>query len=92
MLEAAIERKFVKAVRAAGGWAIKLTSIGMAGLPDRLVLFPQGKCSFVELKAPGKKMRPLQIKRAKELRGLGFSVYCIDRTEQILPTIKEITA
>lgn len=48
-------------------------------VPDRLVLFPGGRLAFVELKAPGKKMRPLQVKRAKQLTALGFRVYCVLR-------------
>ena len=46
--------------------------------------------AFVEMKAPGKKMRPLQIKRAEQLRALGFSVYCVDRPEMIGGVLDEI--
>ena len=70
-------------VKASGGMAIKLVSPSMNGLPDRLVLMPGGRCFFVELKAPGQKMRPLQLKRAEQLTALGFDVYCIDGTSQI---------
>lgn len=38
-----------------GGWAVKFSSPGLDGMPDRLVLFPGGKLGFVELKAPGKR-------------------------------------
>ena len=63
MRENAIEKEFVKAVREAGGIAYKLTSQTANGLPDRLVLFFPAKTVFVELKAPGKVLRPLQRKR-----------------------------
>jgi hypothetical protein len=62
----------------------------MNGVPDRLVLLPNGKMAFVELKAPGKKMRSLQIKRKRQLEALGFSVYCIDRIELIGGVLDEI--
>lgn len=55
-----------------------------------LILFKIGKCAFVELKAPGKQMRPLQRKRRKELEELGFPVFCVDRMEQIQPVIEAL--
>ena len=90
MREYVIENEFVKAVRNAGGVAYKLTSQTANGLPDRLVLFYPGKCCFVELKAPGKMLRPLQVKRKRQLNALGFPVVCIDRFSQIKPVIKAI--
>ena len=85
--EYVVENEFVKAVRKAGGVAYKLTSQTANGLPDRLVLFPTAKTIFVELKAPGKMMRPLQRKRRYQLMKLGFPVLCIDRMPQIKPFI-----
>ena len=90
--EYVIENEFVKAVRAAGGVAYKLTSQTANGLPDRLVLFFPAKTVFVELKAPGKMLRPLQIKRKHQLNALGFPVLCIDRLSQIRPAIAAILA
>ena len=40
MREKEVERKLVRAVRDAGGLALKFVSPGMAGVPDRLLLFP----------------------------------------------------
>lgn len=90
MRENVIEKEFVKAVRAAGGIAYKLTSQTANGLPDRLVLFFPAKTVFVELKAPGKVLRPLQIKRRCQLMKLGFPVLCIDRVSQIQPAVDAI--
>ena len=88
MREYVVENEFVKAVRKAGGVAYKLTSQTTNGLPDRLVLFFPAKTIFVELKAPGKMMRPLQRKRRYQLMKLGFPVLCIDRMQQIKPFIE----
>ncbi|MCM1530331.1 MAG: VRR-NUC domain-containing protein [Alistipes sp.] len=88
--ESHIESEFVKAIRKAGGAAYKLTSQTVNGLPDRLVLFFPAKAVFVELKAPGKMLRPLQRKRRYQLMKLGFPVLCIDRIEQIEPCIDAI--
>ena len=90
MREYVVENEFVKAVRAAGGVAYKLTSQTAKGLPDRLVLFVPAKTVFVELKAPGKMLRPLQRKRRYQLMKLGFPVLCIDRFSQIKPCIQAI--
>ena len=90
MREYVVENEFVKAVRAAGGVAYKLTSQTANGLPDRLVLFFPAKTVFVELKAPGKVLRPLQRKRRYQLMKLGFPVLCIDRFSQIKPCIQAI--
>ena len=90
MRENVIESEFVKAVKKAGGMAYKLTSQTANGLPDRLVLFPDSKTIFVELKAPGKQMRPLQRKRRKQLEALGFPVFCVDSMKQIQPAIRAL--
>ena len=90
MREYVVENEFVKAVRKAGGVAYKLTSQTANGLPDRLVLFFPAKTIFVELKAPGKMMRPLQRKRRYQLMKLGFPVLCIDRMQQIRPFIEAV--
>jgi len=78
MREKQVEQKLVKAVKAAGGLCPKFVSPGTAGMPDRLVLLPGGRILFVEVKAPGKKPRPLQIHRHEQLRALGFRVVVID--------------
>ncbi|MBB6630659.1 MULTISPECIES: VRR-NUC domain-containing protein [Clostridium] len=83
MREKVIEKKLVMEVKKHGGICPKFTSPGFDGIPDRLVLLPDGKVGFVEVKAPGKKARPLQLARHKLLRGLGFQVFVLDEIEQI---------
>lgn len=85
-----VEEKLRTEAKRRGGWAVKFTSPGLDGVPDRLVLFPGGRLAFVEVKAPGKKMRPLQERRAKQLRALGFQVYCLDCMEKIGGILDEI--
>lgn len=83
MKESYIERMLKKKVEQVGGKALKFVSPGWAGAPDRLVLLPGGRLIFVELKAPGRKPRPLQLKRHEELRALGFQVEVIDTPEKV---------
>ena len=90
MREKAIERKLVKAVKAEGGMCPKLVSPGTDGMPDRMVLLPEARIGFVEVKAPGAKPRPLQERRHEQLRELGFQVSVLDDPEQIPGIIEEI--
>lgn len=90
MREKIIEQHLVKAVKNSGGIAPKLVSPGFDGMPDRLVLLPGGKIGFVEVKAPGKEPRPLQVARHGLLRQLGFKVYILDAPEQIGGILDEI--
>ncbi|MGJ4850606.1 VRR-NUC domain-containing protein [Bacillota bacterium Meth-B3] len=90
MREKIIEQNLVQAVRRMGGLAPKFTSPGWAGAPDRLVLLSSGRLAFVEVKAPGKILRPLQVRRKGQLEALGFRVYVIDRPEQIGGVLDEI--
>jgi hypothetical protein len=91
MLEKEIEMQLVRAVKKKGGRAVKFTSPGFDGMPDRLVLLPGGKCGFVEVKAPGKRLRALQRVRHEMLKALGFKAYVLDAREQIEEIINEIS-
>lgn len=63
-------------VKKRGGICPKFISPGMDGVPDRLALLPSVRIAFIELKAEGKTLRPLQVRRKRQLEALGFSVYC----------------
>ena len=90
MRESEIESRLRAEAKKMGGMAVKFVSPGLDGVPDRIVLLPGGKVAFVELKAPGKRLRPLQEKRKRQLEGLGFQVYVVDRVEQIGGVLDEI--
>lgn len=90
ILESKIEARLKWEVENLGGLALKFTSPTMAGVPDRLVLLPKGKIYFVELKAPRKTLRPLQLKRKEQLESLGFKVYVIDSYEKIDLFLQEV--
>ncbi|MGM9586721.1 MAG: VRR-NUC domain-containing protein [Candidatus Limivicinus sp.] len=90
MREKQIENKLTIEAKKLGGIAVKFVSPSFDGMPDRLVLIPDGHIAFVELKAPGKKPRPLQLSRHRLLRSLGFRVYVIDSVEQIGGMLDEV--
>ena len=90
MREKTIEQKLKTAVEDVGGMALKLTCPGFDGMPDRMLLMPGGMIAFVEVKAPGKVPRPLQIRRKTQLEQLGFRVYCLDDVNMIGGILDEI--
>ena len=83
MREKEIEKKLAMEAKKRGGLAVKFVSPGFYGMPDRILLMPEGKIAFVEVKAPGKRPRPLQMARHKLLRDLGFLVFILDDASQI---------
>jgi len=81
--EKLLESKLAAAIRALGGWSLKLWSVSVTGLPDRMVLMPGGVIRFVELKSSGKKPTPRQLVVHNQLRQLGFDVDVIDTEQQL---------
>ena len=79
--ETPVERALTAAVSARGGLAIKLAPT-MRGLPDRLVLLPNGETQLVELKAPGEQPRESQRMVHRYLEAMGHPVTTIDTTEE----------
>lgn len=90
MKEKYLEQKLVMVAKSVGGLALKFTSPGYDGVPDRILLLPGGRIAFVEVKAPGKKPRVLQKKRHKTLRTLGFKVYVLDDEGQIQQILNDV--
>ena len=92
MREKEVEAALVKAAKKRNGVALKFVSPSLSGVPDRLVLLPDGKIGFIELKSPGKKMRLLQEKRKSQLERLGFLVFCLDSKEEVEVMLDAIQA
>lgn len=78
MSEKELEKRLVEQVRAVGGCAYKFVSPGMSGVPDRLVVLPEGKVGFVEVKRKGEKPRAQQQFQMERLSNLGCKVYVLD--------------
>jgi hypothetical protein len=90
MRETELEKKLRVSIEKKGGQAYKFVSPGNSGVPDRLILFNK-QAIFVETKAPGKKLKPLQEKRKREIEAQGFKVYKIDTKEKVASFISEVT-
>ena len=90
MREKEIEQALVKKVNDRKGLCLKFISPSMTGIPDRIILLPKGKIGFVETKRPGGEPRPIQKKRIRQFKNLGFKVYVLDSKENIDEIIKRI--
>ena len=80
--EKAVEAALRRAVTARGGRSVKLQPPPI-GVPDRLVLWPGGRCCFVELKTPRGKVTPAQQVQHERLRALGFEVDVLRSSAEI---------
>lgn len=90
MREIEIEKKLVLEVKKRGGVCLKWVSPAFDGVPDRLVFLPEKHFGMVEVKAPGKKPRKLQLARHRLFERLGFKVYVLDSIETIGGILDEI--
>ena len=81
--EKTLETRLRKEIEKRGGMALKLSSQLHRGLPDRMVLLPNGVLYFVEMKTTGKRPTHLQTHCHEQLRALHFSVLVIDSTEKL---------
>jgi hypothetical protein len=76
-----LERLLNQRVKELGGFSIKQTSI--KGLPDRLVVLPNNRGIFVELKSTGQKPKKLQKYWLSKFETLGWEVALVDSKEKL---------
>lgn len=83
MREKAIEAHLIKRVKEAGGTTKKWVSPGNAGVPDRIVFFPNGDVHFVEMKSPTGSLRPNQVVQHRDLNYYGSRVYVLKTKKEV---------
>ena len=91
MNEQFIESQLKKAVESSGGFCWKLVCPGTTGVPDRICLM-NSRSVFVELKAPGKQPRPIQLRRMNQLRQQGFTTLVVDSVDAIQEVLDALSA
>jgi hypothetical protein len=74
-LESAVESRFNRAVKDLGGLSIKLVT--GKGMPDRLVMLPNGRTSIVELKKDTGTVEPAQAVWHRKAERLGHHVHVV---------------
>lgn len=90
MNEKLLEIKLIRVVKELGGKPLKFHSPYEIGYPDRIILMPDGKTYFAEIKTTGKKPTKMQAVRHASLINLGFKVYIIDSEESLSNFINDI--
>lgn len=84
--ERQIESYLRRRVLEHGGLCYKWVCPGQRGAPDRIVIFPDGRIVFTELKAEGGRLSPLQIAMHKRLAARGCNV-CVLWSKQDVDTM-----
>lgn len=90
MRESAIERKFVNRLRAAGCLVYKFISPGNDGVPDRIVITPEGQVVFVELKTEKGRLsevQKVQLRRLQEHGAHTEVLYGVQEVEEFVETL-----
>ena len=81
VLEKEIENRLKRKLKG-HALVLKFVSPGTLGVPDRIVIH-NGNVLFVELKAPGKQLRPAQQAVKRLMESHGASVAVIDSYEAV---------
>ena len=81
--EKAIEAYLVRRAKEQGLLCLKYSSANTTGYPDRLLLLPDGRVVWIEIKTKGKHPNKLQLLRHDELRRHGHTVFVADSKEGI---------
>lgn len=72
------------------GWlCLKMRPVEV-GYPDRLIVMPNGRTAWVEVKTTGKKPRPIQARRMEELQRMDHSVWVADTRKTVEEIIKTL--
>lgn len=74
-LEISIEKYLVSEVKRLGGWAVKGCKV--KGFPDRIVLLPNGRITFIEVKNEDGRLSKIQGVILSKLHTLGFTTRII---------------
>lgn len=86
--ESRVESPLVRDAREIGILSYKISGIGDVGKPDRL-FFRRGKCAFVEVKAPGEKPEPIQLRTIQKLNEEGTPAAWFDHKKPALDFLKQ---
>lgn len=91
MKESAIEAKLVRKVRELGGLCYKFVSPGNPGVPDRLIILPEGRVVFAELKTEIGRLANIQKWQLEELRKRGADVRVLKGLDQVMDFLQEVS-
>lgn len=90
MRESQIEARLMQGVKSRGGMCMKFISPGLPGVPDRIVLTPNGRIYFVELKTEIGRLANIQKWVIGELQKRGAEVRVVKGPEAVKDFLKEV--
>ena len=90
MSESQIERRLVQGVKAKGGMCLKFTSPGAPGVPDRIVLTPDGRVYFVEVKTIIGRLAGIQRWMVGEMQKRGAQVRVLHGVDAVKEFLEEV--
>ena len=90
MRESKIESRLVCLVRERGGLCYKFVSPGNPGVPDRIVITPNGRTYYVELKNEVGRLSSIQKWQHDELRKRGADIRTLKSMEQVAAFVEEV--
>lgn len=85
-----IEKWLRDKIQKLGGIAMKFTSPGNDGVPDRIAILPGGRVWFIELKKDGEVPTKIQEWQIERLRKLGCNVAVIAGMKEARAWIWEV--
>jgi hypothetical protein len=80
--EAALERKIREFCHTNGGLCLKQDAAVYKGIPDRLIICPNGRMFFVELKDKDGVVAEIQHHWLNKLRNMGVDAYVVNDFEK----------
>ncbi|WMZ82782.1 VRR-NUC domain-containing protein [Staphylococcus pseudintermedius] len=90
MKETNLEQYLVKEIKKENGLCLKWVSPGTKGVPDRIIIMPDGKTYFVEMKQNKGRIDPLQKYMHKQFNLRGHKVYVLWTKEQVNEFVKKV--
>lgn len=85
-----IEKWLREKIQQLGGVAMKFTSPGNDGVPDRIAILPGGQVWFIELKKDGEVPKKIQEWQMEQLRKMGCNVALITGKQEAMDWIREV--
>lgn len=90
MKESQIEAKLVRMVRDRGGLCYKFVSPGNPGVPDRIVITPDGRSVYVELKTEVGRLAAIQQWQLREMKKRGLDVRVLKGMPEVKAFVEEV--
>lgn len=90
MKESEVERRLVQMVRKRGGLCYKFVSPGNPGVPDRIIITPNGRTIYVELKTEIGRLANIQQWQIAEMQKRGAEVRVVKGLDAVKALVEEV--